>query len=152
MKGGLFVTCLCRAMSFTRAALRSRTRRLRGQSCRSLGSHLIMASHYIVHGAERIAFGQCIDHRTNRMQRTPRLRLGFMAGVSGAGSLIRDVRHLELMLLGGVEQKATKRTKRCLGLRFLRYLLWILVCVTRLRGQFLFVYFACFAVRFPVPL
>ncbi len=27
------------------------------------------------------------------MQRTPRLRLGFNPGVSGAGSLIRDVRH-----------------------------------------------------------
>jgi hypothetical protein len=30
--------------------------------------------------------------RTNRLQRTPGLRLGFNAGVSGAGSLIRDVR------------------------------------------------------------
>ncbi len=49
--------------------------------------------------------------RPNRMQRTRRMLLGCMKGVSGAGPLIRDVRRRAEPIPGGFEQKQTKRTK-----------------------------------------
>src|SRR5437867_8005120 len=86
------------------------------------------------------------------MQRTPRLPLGSRPDVDGAGSLIRDVRRAGRMVVGGFEQKETKRTKGRPTSLFPSLSSVDLGCVTRLGADFPFRVFRVFRGYIPTVL